>query len=488
MAADASETSSRSQDPPLWVVLLMSAMAGALGWGIRGQFGHETGAMIAGVLVGLTLVLLFCARLPALASLRAAALFTLGISIGGSMTYGQTIGLTQDAALIGNWGALRRGLFGLCVKGGIWIGFAGAFLGMGLSATRYRPLELSLLVIVMVFLAFAGLTVLNTPFDPAAGKLPLLYFSDHWDWKPQTALRPRPECWGGLLVALTALVLYSVVGRRDALTWRLAGWGVLAGGVGFPLGQCVQAFHAWNLELFQGGWLTPLDQSLNWWNTMETVFGALFAALLGLGVWLNRDLIQPASEDHQSVELTPGAEWGLLAVQLVAILMHEFYSSLYFDYFMGLALTMILIPVPAVAAGRLWPYFQLLPIAAAPIAGKTFRSLCLGDQQLPMWAGGLAYIALPLVVTLATALLLSRSDRQKSATLIPVRTMLLLTTWLYFWLNFAMFRLPWPWQTWTPRTLNGLVFAVCAVGLSVGALLCGRGTTAKSASPKNSRA
>ena len=41
------------------------------------------------------------------------------------MTYGQTIGLTQDEALIGNWAALRWGLLGLFIKGAVWIGFAG---------------------------------------------------------------------------------------------------------------------------------------------------------------------------------------------------------------------------------------------------------------------------------------------------------------------------------------------------------------------------
>ena len=30
---------------------LMGAAAGAMGWGIRGQYGHEWGAMVPGVLV-----------------------------------------------------------------------------------------------------------------------------------------------------------------------------------------------------------------------------------------------------------------------------------------------------------------------------------------------------------------------------------------------------------------------------------------------------
>ena len=45
-------------NPPLWLVMMTAAMAGGMGWGIRGQYGHETGAMIDGVLVSLVLVFL----------------------------------------------------------------------------------------------------------------------------------------------------------------------------------------------------------------------------------------------------------------------------------------------------------------------------------------------------------------------------------------------------------------------------------------------
>ena len=38
-------------NPPLWLAMLATSMAGGMGWGIRGQYGHETGAMIAGALV-----------------------------------------------------------------------------------------------------------------------------------------------------------------------------------------------------------------------------------------------------------------------------------------------------------------------------------------------------------------------------------------------------------------------------------------------------
>ena len=70
-----------------WLLtVLAGAAAGGMGWGIRGQYGHETGAMIAGALVSLALVLRVCPRARLLAAARAVALGTIAIGFGGSMT------------------------------------------------------------------------------------------------------------------------------------------------------------------------------------------------------------------------------------------------------------------------------------------------------------------------------------------------------------------------------------------------------------------
>src|SRR4051812_21168051 len=84
----------------LWQAVVLGAMAGGMGWGIRGQYGHETGAMIAGVLLGFVLVLRFIPHASSLRGARAVALTAVGIAFGGSMTYGQTIGLTHDPAYV----------------------------------------------------------------------------------------------------------------------------------------------------------------------------------------------------------------------------------------------------------------------------------------------------------------------------------------------------------------------------------------------------
>ena len=86
---------------------LMGAAAGGMGWGIRGQYGHEWGVMVPGVLVAFTLVFLFCRRSTSLHAARAVTLTAIAFSFGGTMTYGQTVGLTHDTPLVGNYDAYR---------------------------------------------------------------------------------------------------------------------------------------------------------------------------------------------------------------------------------------------------------------------------------------------------------------------------------------------------------------------------------------------
>ena len=149
--------------PPLWLALVLTAMAGGMGWGIRGQYGHETGAMIPGVLVGLTLTFLFCPNATSLQAARAAALCAVAFGFGGSMTYGQTVGLTHDHELVEvkHHGAYSWGMLGLFIKGGLSIGLAGGFLGMGLSGQKYRPLQMAILLFVMIGLLFLGIWFKN---------------------------------------------------------------------------------------------------------------------------------------------------------------------------------------------------------------------------------------------------------------------------------------------------------------------------------------
>lgn len=450
-------------------------MAGGMGWGIRGQYGHETGAMIAGLLVSLVLVFLFCPQTALLPAARAVAFGTIAIGFGGSMTYGQTIGLTQNASVIGNWDALRWGMFGLAIKGGIWIGFAGLFLGMGLGGVRYRWREMLALMLGMLALYGLGLWVLNRPFDPANKVLPHIYFSASWHWQPDadvSQLKPRPEYWGGLLFALVGAWVWAGWVRRDRLARNLALWGML-GGLGFPIGQSLQAFHAWNRELFQSGFWVRLDPAMNWWNWMETTFGTVMGACLGLGLWLNRRRIALLEESAEE-SLKPGIEWMLLGVHLPMLVLSEYPALGWVSELYDPGLILGLIPIVAVAGGRWWPFLLALPITAVPIAQKTITDLVYETHAIGLVAGGLFYGVLPLALTTTAAIWFAHQAGRGLSGGEFARRALLLCTWLYFGLNYAFFRFPWPWEKWTGRTPNAIAFTACAVGLTVACLTLGR--------------
>jgi hypothetical protein len=454
-------------------LVLAGAAAGALGWGIRGQYGHESGAMIAGLLVSLVIVAGLRPQAPAAWSLRAVAFGTIGVGFGGAMTYGQTIGLTQDAALVGNWAALRWGLLGLSIKGALWIGWFGACLGMGLGAVRYRAREVLLLMAALVGVAVLGTWLINAPYDPAQRILPPLYFSASWYWRPDAAdLQPRREVWGGLLVSLAALAIYARAMRGDTLAPRLLCWGLIGGAIGFPLGQCLQAYHAWNPQVFSRGFWPLLDPHVNWWSAMETTFGAVMGAVVTAGAFRSRHLIAsspsfssaPDTEADSQGPLTAGLEWIGLAVHVALLLIAEFADVPVLSRYADVSLLMGVLPLALATEGRWAPAMIALPVTMAPIAGKTLRRLAYEQQITAPWLGWLFYVAVPIAVTCAIAWwAVRRADRGDG---LGPRVALVCVTWLYVGLNFAFFQYPWPWAPWTARTLHALVFLGCAVLLT----------------------
>lgn len=449
-------------------------MAGGMGWGIRGQFGHETGAMIAGVLVGFTLVMLFFRHLTSLQAARAVALFVLGISCGGAETYGQTLGLTQNPGLIGNWHALSWGLVGVFIKGGIWIGLAGAFLGLGLGGKRYRAWEGFLLLLAMCGLFVLGVWLFNRPFDPAHRVLPRIYFSADWYWEPTAELKPRPECWGGLLCALLGLIVYLRGIRRDRFAAGLAFAGFLAGGIGFALGQTVQAAHAWNRHWFETGPLAQLEPHVNWWNMMEITFGATFASLLAVALWCHARFrgdrpVEPTAVSEE-VTLSPTWEAALIATYTTCLAMSEFSNNPFMEVFQESGLVMGLVPILFILGGRYGPYFYTLPIVALPIAGKVLRELAYANADYSVAVAWPLAFVLPMIAATTAAWWFAHRGARGQSGAAYVRGGLILSACLYWSLNVAFFHFPWPWQPWTARTLSGLIFTFCALGLVLEAL------------------
>ncbi len=474
-----------------WQPMVFAALAGGMAWGIRGQYGHETGAMIAGLLVSLTLTFLLCPRAPSFGVVRAVAMGTVAMGFGGSMTYGQTVGLTHNAVTIGHYDALAWGMLGLAIKGGIWIGFCGAFFGMGLGGKRYGSGEILALFLAMLGAYFLGTRLLNYPIVANPPQLPLLYFSEHFWWEPHATFDPRRESWGGLLLALAVVLVYAGRWRGDTLARNLGLWGIAGGAIGFPLGQSLQAFHAWNPEVFDHGIWEQLDPHMNWWNMMETTFGATMGAALGLGLWLNRKRISFETQSSDRT-LNPLIGFVLLALHLTLVFFVEFRENRSVDVLYDLGLVMGVIPMVCIVSGRWWPYFAVLPVTLMPIAGKTFRKLILEDRGLALpqivWdeqtrtmslenvepalaIGAAIYFVLPLAIATAAAIWFATRDVHGESRRQFTMPAILLTSWMYFSLNFAFFDFPWPWEPWTGRTPNGIIFSVCVLGLTAMALV-----------------
>ena len=129
-------------------------------------------------------------------------------------------------------------------------------------------------------------------------------------------------------------------------------------------------------------------------------------------------------------------------------------------------ISMGLVPLVGIVLGRWWPYAVILPLTMIPIAGKTVRQLCYKEQVMDPAMGWTIYAVVPLAVTLLTMVWMIRRSATGVATDRFLRAALLVNMWLYFGLNFAFFHYPWPWQTWTVRTPNALIYLACAMGLS----------------------
>src|SRR5205085_2456402 len=113
---------------------LTVALSLSIGWGIRGNFGHETGAMIPGALAALAAIIL-SGREDWLARMGSFAFFgALGWSFGGSISYMQVIAYTHS----GHSGSVLYGFACLFVIGFLWAAIGGASASLPAFLTREK--------------------------------------------------------------------------------------------------------------------------------------------------------------------------------------------------------------------------------------------------------------------------------------------------------------------------------------------------------------
>jgi hypothetical protein len=275
-----------------WFILL-PGLAMWLGWGIRGQIGHSTGAMIPGAFLALA----FCLLLPDKQFSRglAIALTAVGFGFGADMTTMQTAAMVMGTTKMFHYSVpptATFGYIGLVIKGALWALFGGAGLGLAFAASRYRRKDIVLALIFMVASYYAGWVLIN--------RSKFVYFS-----------ADRPESWGGLLFAAIALLAWLTVRGRTRIPLVLALSAAVAGGIGYPI--AVTLAGAGLHSSYVGRWY-------HWWKVAEVTFGTFMGVGLGIGTYLLKEEL-PDAEEYKEPVAEPGfnARGIILGVALAAL-------------------------------------------------------------------------------------------------------------------------------------------------------------------------
>ncbi len=114
------------------LVILLVALSVSIGWGIRGNFGHEAGAMIPGALGAIAIACCsrradWQARIP-----HAALLGGLGFGFGGSISYMYPISFTMS----GHFPTMYYGFLMVFLEGGLWCTLGAMGASLALTADR----------------------------------------------------------------------------------------------------------------------------------------------------------------------------------------------------------------------------------------------------------------------------------------------------------------------------------------------------------------
>jgi hypothetical protein len=312
-------------------LITLAALSMSVGWGLRGDYGHETGAMMPGALFGLAVCLGadrmdWLERAPTLAAICA-----IGWAFGGQMSYGIVIGYT-GASTFAN---VAYGYAGLFLIGALWGAVGAGLLGLGLTMRRsdldafvgpllavyagwkllewsglearldalWNPYDTDWIAASSSLLIAAGYGVFVTRARKACELIAVLAAGWWIGFGLLTVVLhlrmtpPRSDNWAGCAGLCAALILYLWRAQHRAALYLLA-IGALAGGAGFAVGDFIQM-------LGRAGW-GPIGrfgalQGLDYWKWMEQFFGLLMGAGVAIGTARIASLhLAPAEEDEST--------------------------------------------------------------------------------------------------------------------------------------------------------------------------------------------
>ena len=305
---------------------LIAALVMSMGWSIRGRYGHCTGAMMPGALFAMFLAISSARpdwwKRTAVLGLAGA----IGWAFGGQTSYGFLVGYTSSDSFID----ILYGYSAFVLTGAMWGSIGAGLLGMALTLPRsqLRSFTGPLLAIgaTWVTLDWTGVRakvpdVHDTPWLEATTSLAVAALYGMVSPKARKACGfilligtgwclglviltlllglhlspPRSDSWAACLGVTVALFVYLWrTENRAAL--MLARYGLLAGGLGFFLGDFVQVLQRSHWGPFQYAVL----QEHGGWGKMEKLFGFIMGLGVAFGVdRLAREGLESPIEDGQ---------------------------------------------------------------------------------------------------------------------------------------------------------------------------------------------
>jgi hypothetical protein len=210
-----------------WATVLLAALSLSIGWGIRGNFGHEYGAMLPGALTAIAVCLL-SGRADWRERVAYFGMFgALGWGFGGSISYMKVVSFTHS----GHLPSQVYGFLGLFLIGFLWAGLGGA--GTALPAVIDRDRLTKLFVpLAWIFVFWLILTLVYEPviegwatqYDPTWSRHgnPFYWFDSDW-------LQA--------VVALLAVACFDLYDRRGERWYLLLAFAAAGAFIGWGIQQ-----------------------------------------------------------------------------------------------------------------------------------------------------------------------------------------------------------------------------------------------------------
>lgn len=326
-------------------LVLLAGGAMSVGWGFRGNYGHEAGAMIPGALLGLALAIGSGNAAWHRRGLLLAFLGALGWAFGGQMSYGRIIGYICHSS----YPDVAYGFASLFVIGGLWGGIGAGILALALTEKR-SSLSLYTGPLLVLWLCWLLLDLSGATrwlqsrwsfhdSDWIAASSALLIFGFYFVAVPAArpacglllhlacgwllgltiltgllGLRmtpPRGDNWAGCVGLFLGLVCW-LWRRENRAALFLVRYGFIAGGIGFATAALFQV-----LGRAQWGPIGRYDvlHGLDYWKWMEQGFGLIMGVGVALGaVRLLQDNLQVGADDVPTPLLDNMAAFFLLLV------------------------------------------------------------------------------------------------------------------------------------------------------------------------------